>query len=106
MRVEFLNDELTEAIVTRTSGWWLWRKTEQVRVVLLPDDRSKKRSSSWGGLREGWYYHGAEPAEEVDYRLWATLREAAGDELGRRRDNKHARHWVRVGKLPVARVVD
>lgn len=84
MRIQWLNDEKTEAYVTR--GIWWWRRVAVVRRNSQPLKR-EYNADKW------WVY--AAINKWVEHELDAQLEE--------RRDED--RTWARPGSLPSARVL-
>ena len=80
MKIRFLNDELTEARITR--GIWPWRRTAHVR---LHDTGSPIRIFYWVFAATG---------DECDPMLNGDLKYAADQELRRRFESEsRRRNW-------------
>lgn len=93
MRIEWLNDDLTEAYVIKTSGI-LWRKrTKRAHVK-----EGKYESMCWG-----WYFASGDP---VGNSLGYDLHLEKKMEAERRTVETRQRNWEDVGAgLPSAKVV-
>lgn len=102
MTIEFLNDERTEAIITRGLLWWKRRAHVKWESARWADEHKIQHISS------GWYYLGTE--ERLEESLVNRVERAATGVRYKREAERKASNWKPVKdietKLPAARLLE
>jgi hypothetical protein len=97
MKIEWLNTDLTEAIVTR--GWWRPKWTRVVRTCGSPVP-----SYNW------WFTATERRVSDVDYHLARAVEVAREAEMKRREREANRiaddRDWLDTGRFPRARLIE
>ena len=90
MRIEWLNDEMTEAVVTR--GVWRWKRRALVKLQPRPKTYDQENAV--------WAY--AISGKDCEYDLVSSLDSCRKSTRKRR---QHEQDWQPVSPMPRARVV-
>ncbi len=91
MRVEWLNPSRTRALLVR--GFWWWKKVATVEFLLYNNPRC---------IDPGWHYVNG-PTLDNGLRKLVSAADVRAKEL--EEEGKEAAQWVKLGKIPEARLL-
>lgn len=96
MKIRWLNEALTEAVITRGALWW-----KRAALVQLVTQKVQPRYSGDADFRSFWKY--VVSGQEIGGELANDLQRDAQLERLRRAERQD---WQPAGKLPKARLVE